>query len=36
MKPGGRQHIEWWGLAEDVEDLNDNIVGEIEVIAEYH
>jgi hypothetical protein len=33
---GGRHHTEWWVPAEDLEDLNDNIVGEIEVIAEYH
>jgi len=31
---GGRHHTEWWVPAEDLEDLNDNIVGEIEVVYE--
>ena len=31
---GGRQHTEWWIPAEDVEEMNDNIVGLIEVIGE--
>ncbi|MEO0424024.1 MAG: hypothetical protein AAF184_16925 [Pseudomonadota bacterium] len=30
---GGEIHTEWWIPAEDLEDLNDHIVGEIEVIA---
>jgi len=34
-KVGGANHTEWWVPAEDLEDLNDNIVGEIEVLAEY-
>jgi hypothetical protein len=33
---GGRVHSEWWVPAEELEALNDNIVGEIEVIAEFH
>jgi hypothetical protein len=33
---GARHHTEWWVPAEELEELNDNIVGEIEVIAEYH
>ncbi|WP_395789281.1 hypothetical protein [Aquimonas sp.] len=33
---GGREHSEWWVPAEELEALNDNIVGEIEVIAEFH
>jgi hypothetical protein len=33
---GGGEHQEWWIPAGDVEELNDNIVGVIEVIAEYH
>ncbi|HEX5012118.1 MAG TPA: hypothetical protein VFY71_17155 [Planctomycetota bacterium] len=32
---GGPHHTEWWIPAEDVEQLNDNIVGVIEVIGEY-
>jgi hypothetical protein len=35
QKVGGEQHIEWWIPAEDLEELNDNIVGQIEVIGEY-
>ena len=33
---GGRVHSEWWVPADELEALNDNIVGEIEVIAEFH
>ena len=29
---GGSQHTEWWVPAEELEQFNDNIVGEIEVI----
>ena len=29
-------HQEYWIPAEDLEDFNDNIVGPIEVIAEFH
>lgn len=32
---GGRNHTEWWVPAEDLEALNNNIVGKIEVIAKY-
>ena len=32
---GETHHTEWWIPAEDLEALNDNIVGEIEVIGEY-
>ena len=32
---GASHHTEWWIPAEELEDLNDNIVGEIQVIAEY-
>lgn len=32
---GAAHHTEWWVPAEALEDLNDNIVGKIEVIAEY-
>jgi hypothetical protein len=28
-------HTEWWVTAEDLEELNENIVGLIEVIGEY-
>ena len=29
---GGSQHTEWWVPAEDLEQLNENIIGKIEVI----
>ncbi len=32
---GGKHHAEWWVPAEDLNKLNDNIVGLIEVIGEY-
>jgi hypothetical protein len=32
---GASYHIEWWIPAEDLDKLNDNIVGMIEVIGEY-
>lgn len=32
---GGSYHTEWWVPAEQLEALNDNIVGQIEVIGEY-
>lgn len=32
---GGSYHTEWWIPAEELEALNDNIVGTIEVIGEY-
>ena len=32
---GGAQYTEWWIPAEKLEELNDNIVGTIEVIGEY-
>lgn len=32
---GASHHKEWWIPAEDLETLNQNIVGEIEVIAEF-
>ena len=35
QKVGGSHHTEWWVPAEDLESLNDNIVGPIEVIGEY-
>ena len=33
---GAAHHTEWWIPAEDLEELNDNIVGEIEIISEHH
>jgi hypothetical protein len=36
QKVGGAVHTEWWILAEDLEEMNANIVGEIEVIREFH
>ena len=32
---GGSGHVEWWVPAEDLEELNANIVGLIEVIGKY-
>ncbi len=32
---GGTRHTEWWIPAEDLEALNDNIVGNIEIIHEF-
>lgn len=32
---GAAHHTEWWIPAEDLEELNDNIVGIIEVIQEF-
>jgi hypothetical protein len=32
---GGSQHQEYWVPAEDLEEFNRNIVGDIEVLAEY-
>ena len=32
---GGGIHQEWWIPAEELEDLNSNIVGKIEVIAQF-
>ena len=34
-KVGGAEHTEWWIPAEDLEQMNDNIVGTIEVIQEF-
>ena len=34
-KVGAAHHTEWWVPAEDLERLNDHIVGLIEVIGEY-
>jgi dihydrofolate reductase len=36
QKVGGAHHTEWWIPAEDLEELNHNIVGLIEVIGKYH
>ncbi|MEM7612589.1 MAG: hypothetical protein AAF270_12970 [Pseudomonadota bacterium] len=32
---GGSQHTEWWVPAERLNELNENIVGKIEVIHEF-
>ena len=32
---GGTKHTEWWGPAEELEALNDHIVGRIEVIRRF-
>ncbi len=33
---GARHHAEWWIPAEDLGELNENIVGQIEVVEEFH
>jgi hypothetical protein len=33
---GGQTILEYWIPAEDLDDLNANLVGTIEVVAEYH
>jgi hypothetical protein len=35
QKVGGASHTEWWIPAEDLEELNDNIVGAIAVVDEF-
>jgi hypothetical protein len=35
QKVGGAHHTEWWIPAEDLNALNDEIIGTIEVIATY-
>jgi len=32
---GGEEHTEWWIPAEELEELNDNIVGRIEIVATF-
>lgn len=32
---GNKDHTEWWIPSEDLEELNENIIGKIEVIGEY-
>ena len=32
---GASHHLEWWIPAEELEEMNRNIVGKIEVIGEY-
>jgi hypothetical protein len=35
QKVGDANHMEWWIPAKDLEELNDNIVGLIEIVGEY-
>lgn len=35
QKVGGDHHTEWWIPAEDLDELNENIVGTIEVVREF-
>jgi hypothetical protein len=35
-KVGGEIHTEWWIPAEELAELNENLVGLIEVIHEFH
>ncbi len=32
---GARHHTEWWIPAEDLDELNNNIIGVIEVVSEF-
>ncbi|UJB17638.1 MULTISPECIES: ADP-ribosylation/crystallin J1 [Lysobacter] len=36
QKVGGAHHTEWWVPAEELEALNDEIVGLIEISREFH
>jgi hypothetical protein len=36
QKVGSAQHLEYWIPAEKLQEFNQNIVGKIEVIAEFH
>jgi hypothetical protein len=36
QKVGGALHLEYWIPAEKLEEFNQNIVGKIEVISEFH
>jgi len=36
QKVGASHHTEWWIPAAELEQLNDSIVGLIEVLGEYH
>lgn len=35
QKVGGREHTEWWIPAEDLQAMNDHLVGLIEIIEEF-
>lgn len=35
QRVGGANHTEWWIPAEELEEMNENIVGDIEVIGEF-
>jgi hypothetical protein len=35
QKVGAAHHTEWWIPAEEINELNRNIVGKIEVLGEY-
>jgi hypothetical protein len=36
QKVGGAQHLEYWIPAEKLDEFNQNIIGKIEVISEFH
>jgi hypothetical protein len=36
QKVGGASHLEYWIPAEKLEEFNQNILGKIEVISEFH
>ncbi len=35
QKAGGREHLEYWIPADEMSEFNRNIVGTIQIIAEY-
>ena len=35
QQPGGREHLEYWIPAEDLDAFNEAIVGQIEVVGEF-
>jgi hypothetical protein len=36
QEAGGRAHLEYWIPAEDLADFNEAIVGQVEVVREFH
>ena len=35
QKVGGKEHTEWWIPAEDLQAMNDHLVGQIEIVEEF-
>jgi hypothetical protein len=36
QKVGGARHLEYWIPAENLREFNQNIVGKLEVVSEFH